>query len=92
MRGKRWSASSDQFCVVHIVLTCLAHQSPNGTIRNILGGTVFREPIVVQKVPKSVPGESHESVFVSLCQRLTVCVTQDGSSLSLLAVTHSVIR
>lgn len=31
-------------------------QSPNGTIRNILGGTVFREPIVVQKVPKSVPG------------------------------------
>ena len=28
----------------------------NGTIRNILGGTVFREPILVQKVPKSVPG------------------------------------
>ncbi|GAA99227.1 uncharacterized protein L969DRAFT_93689 [Mixia osmundae IAM 14324] len=31
-------------------------KSPNGTIRNILGGTVFREPIVMEKVPKSVPG------------------------------------
>lgn len=31
-------------------------KSPNGTIRNILGGTVFREPIMVQKVPKAVPG------------------------------------
>ncbi|ORY82996.1 isocitrate dehydrogenase [Leucosporidium creatinivorum] len=31
-------------------------KSPNGTIRNILGGTVFREPIIVKKVPKSVPG------------------------------------
>jgi len=31
-------------------------KSPNGTIRNILGGTVFREPILVEKVPKSVPG------------------------------------
>ncbi|GAA5825146.1 hypothetical protein JCM5353_002239 [Sporobolomyces roseus] len=31
-------------------------RSPNGTIRNILGGTVFREPIIVEKVPKAVPG------------------------------------
>lgn len=31
-------------------------RSPNGTIRNILGGTVFREPIVTEKVPKYVPG------------------------------------
>lgn len=30
--------------------------SPNGTIRNILGGTVFREPIICQKVPRLVPG------------------------------------
>ncbi|XP_060562956.1 isocitrate dehydrogenase [NADP], mitochondrial-like [Ruditapes philippinarum] len=30
--------------------------SPNGTIRNILGGTVFREPILCQKVPRLVPG------------------------------------
>lgn len=31
-------------------------KSPNGTIRNMLGGTIFREPIMVQKVPKAVPG------------------------------------
>ncbi|KXT05238.1 hypothetical protein AC578_8405 [Pseudocercospora eumusae] len=30
--------------------------SPNGTIRNILGGTVFREPIVIPKIPRLVPG------------------------------------
>lgn len=31
-------------------------KSPNGTIRNILNGTVFREPIVVKTIPKLVPG------------------------------------
>ena len=31
-------------------------RSPNGTIRNILGGTVFREPIICKNVPKLVPG------------------------------------
>ena len=31
-------------------------RSPNGTIRNILGGTVFREPIVCKNVPRLVPG------------------------------------
>src|SRR5450631_112465 len=31
-------------------------QSPNGTIRNILGGVVFREPIVVSNIPRLVPG------------------------------------
>lgn len=31
-------------------------KSPNGTIRNILGGTVFREPIIMSNVPKLVPG------------------------------------
>ncbi len=30
--------------------------SPNGTIRNILGGTVFREPIICSNVPRLVPG------------------------------------
>jgi isocitrate dehydrogenase len=30
--------------------------SPNGTIRNILGGTIFREPIVCKNVPRLVPG------------------------------------
>lgn len=31
-------------------------RSPNGTIRNILGGTVFREPILMNNVPRLVPG------------------------------------
>ncbi len=31
-------------------------RSPNGTIRNILGGVVFREPIVIENVPRLVPG------------------------------------
>ncbi len=31
-------------------------RSPNGTIRNILGGTVFREPIIMRNVPRLVPG------------------------------------
>ena len=30
--------------------------SPNGTIRNILGGTVFREPIMCKTIPRLVPG------------------------------------
>ena len=31
-------------------------KSPNGTIRNILNGTVFREPIVISNIPRLVPG------------------------------------
>jgi isocitrate dehydrogenase len=31
-------------------------KSPNGTIRNILGGVIFREPIVIQNVPRLIPG------------------------------------
>ncbi len=31
-------------------------RSPNGTIRNILGGTVFREPIICSNIPRLVPG------------------------------------
>ncbi len=31
-------------------------KSPNGTIRNIVGGTVFREPIIIKNVPRLVPG------------------------------------
>merc|ERR1712228_1039709 len=31
-------------------------RSPNGTIRNICGGTIFREPIVIKNIPKLVPG------------------------------------
>ncbi|MDX1580625.1 MAG: NADP-dependent isocitrate dehydrogenase, partial [Alphaproteobacteria bacterium] len=32
------------------------YRSPNGTIRNILGGTVFREPIICENIPRLVPG------------------------------------
>src|SRR5215470_8948557 len=31
-------------------------RSPNGTIRNILGGVIFREPIVISNVPRLIPG------------------------------------
>jgi isocitrate dehydrogenase len=32
------------------------YRSPNGTIRNILGGTIFREPIICKNIPRLVPG------------------------------------
>src|SRR5436190_879310 len=32
------------------------YPSPNGTIRNILGGVIFREPIVISNIPRLVPG------------------------------------
>ena len=38
-------------------------KSPNGTIRNILGGTVFREPIICRNVPLLVPGWKHPIVI-----------------------------
>jgi isocitrate dehydrogenase len=31
-------------------------RSPNGTIRNILGGVIFREPIIINNIPRLVPG------------------------------------
>ena len=31
-------------------------KSPNGTIRNILNGTVFREPIIINNIPRLIPG------------------------------------
>jgi isocitrate dehydrogenase len=38
-------------------------RSPNGTIRNIIGGTIFREPIVCRNVPRLVPGWTHPIVI-----------------------------
>lgn len=38
-------------------------RSPNGTIRNILGGVVFREPIICQNVPRLVPGWTQPMVI-----------------------------
>ncbi|WP_455360330.1 NADP-dependent isocitrate dehydrogenase [Streptomyces sp. SYSU K21746] len=32
------------------------YRSPNGTIRNILGGVIFREPIIIENVPRLIPG------------------------------------
>jgi isocitrate dehydrogenase len=32
------------------------YKSPNGTIRNELNGTVFREPIVIKNIPRLIPG------------------------------------
>jgi isocitrate dehydrogenase len=37
--------------------------SPNGTIRNILGGTVFREPIICSNIPRLVPGWTNPIVI-----------------------------
>ena len=31
-------------------------KSPNGTIRNIIGGVIFREPIIIKNIPRCVPG------------------------------------
>src|SRR5690606_10454104 len=38
--------------------------SPNGTIRNILGGVVFREPIIISNIPRLVPGWTKPIVIV----------------------------
>ena len=38
-------------------------KSPNGTIRNELNGTVFREPIIIKNVPRLVPGWTHPIVI-----------------------------
>ncbi|XP_028134645.1 isocitrate dehydrogenase [NADP], mitochondrial [Diabrotica virgifera virgifera] len=38
-------------------------KSPNGTIRNILGGTVFREPILCKNIPRLVPGWTQSMVI-----------------------------
>ncbi|TKY45531.1 Isocitrate dehydrogenase of NADP [Spatholobus suberectus] len=38
-------------------------KSPNGTIRNILNGTVFREPILCKNIPRLVPGWTNQFVL-----------------------------
>lgn len=37
--------------------------SPNGTLRNILGGTVFREPIICKNIPRIVPGWTNSIII-----------------------------
>ena len=71
-------------------------KSPNGTIRNILGGTIFREPIVMSNVPRLVPGwtkpivvarhafgdqyKGHRSLQGAGAGRLTVTFTPEDGS------------
>ena len=43
-------ARVQEFCLKEM------YRSPNGTIRNILGGVIFREPIVISNIPRLVPG------------------------------------
>ncbi|PIP91287.1 MAG: isocitrate dehydrogenase (NADP(+)) [Bdellovibrionales bacterium CG12_big_fil_rev_8_21_14_0_65_38_15] len=71
------------------------YRSPNGTIRNILGGTVFREPIICANVPRLVPnwtkpimigrhafGDQYKAVdFVTKGKgKLTITYTPEGGS------------
>ena len=50
----RWSITSIT-CVTEFKLKKM-WKSPNGTLRNILGGTVFREPIICKNIPRLVTG------------------------------------
>lgn len=70
-------------------------KSPNGTIRNILDGTVFREPIVIKNIPRLVPGwtkpiiigrhaygdqyRSQDNVFTKAGKAELVFTPSDGS-------------
>jgi isocitrate dehydrogenase len=47
------------------------YPSPNGTIRNILGGVIFREPIICKNVPRLVPG----SIFLKKPYRPSAIAT-----------------
>ena len=51
-------------------------KSPNGTIRNILGGTIFREPIICKNVPRLVPGWTQPIVVGRHAYRRSV--SRDG--------------
>ncbi|PAV70421.1 hypothetical protein WR25_06452 [Diploscapter pachys] len=63
-------------------------KSPNGTIRNILGGTVFREPIILKNIPRLVPGWTQPIVIGRHAfgdqYRATDVVIPEGSKMQLL--------
>src|SRR3984885_10690164 len=50
-------------------------RSPNGTIRNILGGTIFREPIICRNIPRLVPGWTQPIVIGRLPRGPIICKT-----------------
>lgn len=79
-------------------------KSPNGTIRNILGGVIFREPIIMQNVPRLVPtwtkpivvarhafGDQYKATDFKVPGAGTVTITftpEDGSA----PIEHTVVR
>lgn len=80
------------------------YRSPNGTIRNIIGGTVFRQPIICQNVPRLVPnwtdpivigrhafGDQYRATdfLIDKPGKLTLTFTPDDGSE---AVTHEVFQ
>lgn len=66
-------------------------KSPNGTIRNILGGTVFREAIICKNIPRLVPGWTKSIVIgrhAHADQVTRHCATmRNNTLLSVLSVT-----
>jgi len=58
-------------------------RSPNGTIRNIIGGTVFREPIVCKNIPKSkysIPKSKYGRISLPLINSHIILVISSPSS------------
>jgi len=80
------------------------YRSPNGTIRNILGGTIFRAPIIISNVPRLVPGwtkpiiigrhafgDQYRATDFKVHQAGTVTITftpEDGSE----PIVHEVVK
>src|SRR5262249_37943917 len=54
--GVKWATITPDEARVKEFSPKAMYPSPNGTIRNILGGTIFREPIICRNVPRLVPG------------------------------------
>ena len=71
-------------------------KSPNGTIRNILGGTVFREPIMCKNIPHLVPCESTWGgawcACVCVCGHARVCDDGHTRSCKLLSTLSMTVR
>lgn len=78
-------------------------KSPNGTIRNILNGTVFREPIVLERIPRFVPGwtkpivigrhafgDQYQAVDLVIDSPATVTLTVQPADSSKPAQSHTV--
>ena len=60
------------------------YRSPNGTIRNILGGTVFRQPIICRNVPRLVPSIVTGNPDTFCCSMSEVAIATVSSGLSVM--------